>query len=54
MATDPVCNMTVYHDMAASYKDYKGKHVCFCSDTCREAFDKNPDMYMSRPYGLME
>jgi YHS domain-containing protein len=54
MATDPVCNMTVYPDLAASCEDYQGKHYCFCTSTCRETFDKNRDLYANRAYRMLD
>ncbi len=54
MTTDPVCGMTVYSDLAAACKEYNGKHYCFCSSDCRNAFDKNPDLYANKPYMLLE
>ncbi|WP_424359492.1 YHS domain-containing protein [Methanocella sp. MCL-LM] len=54
MAIDPVCNMTVYEELAVSCEEYKGKHYCFCSKACREAFDKDPDLHANKPYELLQ
>lgn len=45
---DPVCHMTVDPAKAGDLKsDYKGKTYYFCNPSCKEAFDKNPQGYLS-------
>lgn len=44
---DPVCEMpydTSYHEFSV----FKGDTVHFCSTTCKEVFDKNPDKYAAK------
>jgi YHS domain-containing protein len=40
---DPVCGMTV--DSASSVDSADGRHH-FCSTTCRDQFEANPDQFM--------
>jgi YHS domain-containing protein len=42
--TDPVCGMQV--DETTSYKSQRsGETIYFCSSSCKQKFDKNPDAY---------
>lgn len=44
---DPVCEMpydTSYHEFSV----HKGDTVHFCSVTCKEVFDKNPEKYTAK------
>lgn len=45
MARDPVCGMTVSKDSAPATEKYKGHTFYFCSEGCKEQFDKSPDKY---------
>ena len=45
MATDPVCGMSVDQNSAEATSTYKGKTYYFCSEDCKEIFDKEPDEY---------
>jgi len=49
MATvkDPVCGMTIEDTDAPEHADYKGTTYYFCSTSCREEFEANPDDYAS-------
>ena len=47
MAKDPVCNMEVDTESALHTSQYQGKTVYFCSEDCKETFDKNPKQYES-------
>lgn len=53
MEIDPVCGMQV-NPTTAKYKTlYKGKMYHFCSHMCKEAFEKNPDFYLTHgPQGM--
>ncbi|MFB6490313.1 MAG: YHS domain-containing protein [Thermoproteus sp. AZ2] len=53
MAIDPVCGMEV-DPKAAQFKSlYKGKVYYFCSRHCKEAFDKDPEYYLTHgPVGM--
>lgn len=43
--TDPVCGMEVDPASATSTRAVAGETYFFCSQTCLEAFDKDPPMY---------
>ena len=45
MQTDPVCGMQVNEQTATEKSDYQGKDFYFCSATCKQQFDKNPQQY---------
>lgn len=46
MVKDPVCGMEVDADKAAATSTHMGKSFSFCSDECKETFDKKPMQYM--------
>jgi Cu+-exporting ATPase len=48
MTTDPVCGMRVDENNAKSSSQYQGKTYSFCSDECRQQFEKNPEQYAQR------
>ena len=48
---DPVCGMMVDPDRAAGKFDYNGKTYYFCCPSCKPAFDKNPEKYVSKTAG---
>lgn len=48
MQTDPVCRMQVDEQKAAGKSDYQGKTFYFCSETCKQQFDHNPQQYTSQ------
>jgi len=48
MAVDPVCGMQVNQQEAESKGrtgQYGGKSFYFCSDDCKQTFDKAPEQY---------
>lgn len=45
---DPVCGMEVDPAKAAGTRTAAGETLFFCSQTCLDAFDKNPPMYAHR------
>ncbi|MDH4271327.1 MAG: copper ion binding protein, partial [Candidatus Aminicenantes bacterium] len=47
MAEDVVCGMQVREDRAAATSEFKGKTYYFCSESCKEEFDRNPEKYLS-------
>ncbi len=54
MAKDPVCGMDVDPDKAAGVSEYGGNRYSFCSRTCKEKFDRDPERYLrggSEPMG---
>ena len=40
MAIDPVCKMEVNEEEAEYVSEYKGKKYYFCTEECKEEFDK--------------
>lgn len=51
VAKDPVCGMDVDPAKAAGSSVYGGETFYFCNRACKEAFDRNPERYVSRPGG---
>jgi YHS domain-containing protein len=45
MAVDPVCNTPIQPHQAEGMIWYKGVPFYFCSEECKEAFDKHPKRY---------
>jgi Cu+-exporting ATPase len=43
---DPVCSMIIEDNEAAARSTYEGKTYYFCSRSCKEDFDKNPQAYI--------
>lgn len=48
---DPVCGMEVQPGRAAGKSDYNGTTYYFCSEQCKERFDRAPDQYLGRKTG---
>lgn len=48
MPIDPVCGMEIEMEDAVSGKEYRGTTYYFCSDECREEFDKNPEKFAEK------
>ena len=44
---DPVCGMEVSHSTAIDTCVYQGKTYYFCATSCREAFQAEPEKYLS-------
>lgn len=51
MAKDPVCGMTAKEEFK---HDYKGELFYFCSQLCRDEFQKSPSKYLKQKYALPE
>ena len=45
MHRDPVCNMEVDQQTAAGTSLYQGENYYFCSQDCKQKFDRNPEQY---------
>jgi Cu+-exporting ATPase len=45
MPTDPVCGMELTSNDAVATFQHGGKTYYFCSDECRERFEKQPTIY---------
>ena len=43
---DPVCGMRVNPHSTHLGKVYKGRSYWFCAESCREAFDDEPEKYL--------
>jgi YHS domain-containing protein len=46
MARDPICGMEVNESQAPASLEHKGQRVYFCSLSCYDAFDKDPERYV--------
>ena len=46
MVEDPVCGMEVNIETAPAKSEYEGQIYYFCSEDCKEAFNKNPEQYL--------
>ena len=53
VVVDPVCGMKVRAIPEEPHTTFQGKEIYFCSDTCRDAFAKNPARYSSEPVAGM-
>ena len=42
---DPVCNMEVDEQSAEGSSQYQGESYYFCSQDCKQKFDRNPEQY---------
>jgi len=47
MVTDPVCGMTFDSSQAEAQSIYEGVSYYFCSQECRQTFEKNPKQYIT-------
>lgn len=45
MARDPVCGMEVNPEQAAGKSEYQGQTYYFCSPSCKQQFDREPQRY---------
>lgn len=48
MAIDPVCGMEVDEQSAAAQSEYQGTTYYFCSQGCKQSFDRNPEQYVKQ------
>lgn len=48
-ALDPVCGMQVESVDAPAATRYRGQEYYFCSDRCRERFERVPEQFVGRP-----
>lgn len=51
LATDPVCGMKVDPATSKHSLEYQGRRHYFCSRSCLEKFQKEPDKYLARSNG---
>jgi YHS domain-containing protein len=47
MAVDPVCNMEVDAEDAEFTTELDGKTYYFCSESCKEEFESDPEEYVN-------
>lgn len=45
MTKDPVCGAQVDERKASTTSTYQGEKYAFCSQNCKEKFDKDPQRY---------
>jgi len=45
---DPACGMEVDPAKAAAKSEHKGRTYYFCSQDCKDKFDKNPEQYLGK------
>ncbi|MEW6456703.1 MAG: YHS domain-containing protein [Acidobacteriota bacterium] len=45
---DPVCGMKLAKEEAKFKSEYKGETYYFCSQDCKDKFDKNPEKYIKK------
>jgi YHS domain-containing protein len=45
MTIDPVCGMEIDEAQAQGKSEHNGKTFYFCSLSCKEEFDRDPDVY---------
>ncbi|NPE29981.1 YHS domain-containing protein [Methanococcoides sp. SA1] len=43
---DPVCGMKIDKNTAKFKSEYKGENYYFCSLSCKNKFDEDPDKYI--------
>jgi Cu+-exporting ATPase len=48
MQKDPVCGMTVDPNKAAATTQSQGKTFYFCSQDCKQKFDRNPALFVKK------
>ncbi len=48
MAKDVVCGMDVDPQKAGGRSEYQGRTYYFCSDSCKQQFDENPQQYVQQ------
>lgn len=46
MAKDPICGMEVKEEKLCS--THEGKKYCFCSQGCKDTFEKDPSRYAKK------
>ena len=45
---DPVCGMELTYETAQARSEYNGQTYYFCSMSCKEDFDKDPEKYATQ------
>lgn len=45
---DPVCKMELKRSDAEATAEYNGRTLYFCTEQCKETFEKNPENYINK------
>ena len=45
MTIDPVCGMEIEEAQAPAKTEFEGRTYYFCSESCRDEFEANPQLY---------
>lgn len=45
---DSVCNMEIDEQSAAGHSQYQGQTYYFCTESCKDEFDQNPEQYANQ------
>ena len=45
---DPVCNMEIDEQSAAGRSQYEGQSYYFCTQSCKDEFEQNPQQYVNQ------
>ena len=45
---DPVCDMEIDENSAAGRAQYEGQTYYFCTQSCKDEFELNPQQYVNR------
>ena len=53
MAQDPVCGMQLDQNQAKAQSQYQGQTYQFCSESCKQRFDQNPQQYAMKQQSQM-
>jgi P-type Cu+ transporter len=48
MTKDPVCGMNIDVNQAKGQSNHNGQTYYFCSDSCKQKFDANPQQYAKK------
>ena len=48
VSKDPVCGMSIDEQKAHGKSEYQGKTFYFCSSSCKQKFDQNPQGYVKQ------
>ncbi|HYX69701.1 MAG TPA: YHS domain-containing protein [Terriglobales bacterium] len=48
MTRDPVCGMQVDEKQAKAQIQHQGQTYYFCSDQCKQRFEKNPQQFVRK------
>lgn len=52
MIVDPVCGMHIDPEKAPAFSKYGEHTYYFCSDTCKQQFDADPEKYIANAQAM--